>query len=178
MATDEVSTYGSFVLLTAKGASHRLQGYENLFVSIPPLCSNLAEKDACKGHQPYRRWNPICAVRTGNFRGEWQGKFRLIFNKFDLCAASICARCSHRYIDDPCTARWSQGGCWDAKIVLGRTNAHRRNCKNPTVDELEANFSGDKVKLTWVAGMGGKKKDSEMFTILRIFPDPTSQSTP
>src|SRR5271154_1812906 len=65
-------------------------------------------------------------------------------------------------------------GCEDH--LRGLTNARRHDCKNPTTNDLEANFSGDKVKLTWVAEIGGKKKDSQMFTILRIVP--TSTSTP
>jgi hypothetical protein len=67
-------------------------------------------------------------------------------------------------------------GCEDH--LRGLTNAHRHNCKNPTTNDLEANFSGDKVKLTWVAEIGGKKKDSGRFTIIRIVPAPTSTPTP
>jgi hypothetical protein len=62
-------------------------------------------------------------------------------------------------------------GCEDH--LSGLTKANRHNCKNPTADELEANFSGDKVKLSWVAGFGGKKKDSETFMIVKVLPSPT-----
>jgi len=55
----------------------------------------------------------------------------------------------------------------------GLTKANRHNCRNPTADDLQANFSGDKVKLSWVAAIGGKKKDSETFMILKILPSPT-----
>jgi hypothetical protein len=54
---------------------------------------------------------------------------------------------------------------------------NRHNCKNPMTDDLEADFSGDKVKLHWVAGIGGKKKDSETFSIMKIFPA-TAQAKP
>jgi hypothetical protein len=67
-------------------------------------------------------------------------------------------------------------GCQDH--FWGLTKANRHNCKNPTVDDLEANFSGDKVKLTWVAGIDGKKKDSETFIILKVFPASTSSVKP
>jgi hypothetical protein len=63
-------------------------------------------------------------------------------------------------------------GCEDH--LSGLTKANRHNCKNPTADELEANFSGDKVKLSWVAGLGGKKKDSETFMIVKVLPSPTN----
>jgi hypothetical protein len=63
-------------------------------------------------------------------------------------------------------------GCEDH--LSGLTKANRHNCKNPTADELEANFSGDKVKLSWVAVLGGKKKDSETFLIVKVLPSPTN----
>jgi hypothetical protein len=63
-------------------------------------------------------------------------------------------------------------GCEDH--LSGLTKANRHNCKNPTADELEANFSGDKVKLSWVAEFGGKKKDSETFMIVKVLPSPTN----
>ena len=67
-------------------------------------------------------------------------------------------------------------GCEDH--LSGLTNARRHDCKNPTTNDLEANFSGDKVKLTWVAGIGRKKKDSGIFTILRIVPAAIPTPTP
>ncbi len=39
-------------------------------------------------------------------------------------------------------------------------------------DEMEANFSGKKVKLTWPVGIDGKKKESETFIISQILPAP------
>jgi hypothetical protein len=66
-------------------------------------------------------------------------------------------------------------GCEDH--VGGLTKANRHDCKNPTVDNLEANFSGSKVKLTWVAGFDGKK-ESQIFIILQVLPAPTSPAAP
>jgi hypothetical protein len=66
-------------------------------------------------------------------------------------------------------------GCEDH--LGGLTKSNRHDCKNPTVDNLEANFSGSKVKLTWVAGFDGKK-ESQIFIILQVLPAPTSQAAP
>jgi len=41
-------------------------------------------------------------------------------------------------------------------------------CKNPTADEAEADFSGEKVKLKWGVGIDGKKTKSETFTIYSV----------
>lgn len=48
--------------------------------------------------------------------------------------------------------------------------SHLHTCKNPEVDELEADFSSDKVKLTWGIGLDGKKKESETYTVGKVFP--------
>jgi hypothetical protein len=64
-------------------------------------------------------------------------------------------------------------GCEDH--LRGLSKANRHSCKNPTADVLQANFSGDKVKLSWVAGIGGKKNDSETFMVLTVLPSPTER---
>jgi hypothetical protein len=51
-------------------------------------------------------------------------------------------------------------------------------CKNPEVDEFEANFSGDKVKLTWGVGLDGKKKVSEAYVVGPVYPAPTEPTDP
>jgi len=43
-------------------------------------------------------------------------------------------------------------------------------CKNPESDELGADFSGEKVKLTWGVGIDGKKKESQTFIVGKVFP--------
>ena len=62
-------------------------------------------------------------------------------------------------------------GCEDRP--RGLTKFSRHSCKNPTADELEANFSGDKVKLSWREDGGGKKRECETFLVLRVLPAPT-----
>jgi hypothetical protein len=47
-------------------------------------------------------------------------------------------------------------------------------CKNPTTDDAEADFSGREVKLKWVVGIDGKKKDSETFIIYGVTPAETA----
>lgn len=49
-------------------------------------------------------------------------------------------------------------------------------CKNPEVDEFEANFSGEKVKLTWGVGLDGQKKESETYIVGPVYPAPVSSS--
>lgn len=43
-------------------------------------------------------------------------------------------------------------------------------CKEPQTDELEANFSGAKVKLTWGVGIDGKKKESDTYMVGPVYP--------
>jgi len=47
-------------------------------------------------------------------------------------------------------------------------------CKIPEVDESEADFSGEKVKLTWGVGLDGKKKVSESYLVGPVYPAPTA----
>ena len=47
-------------------------------------------------------------------------------------------------------------------------------CHNPGTDELEAKFSGQKVKLTWRLGWDAKRKDSETYIVGPVYPAPTS----
>ena len=57
--------------------------------------------------------------------------------------------------------------------------SRRYNCKNPIADELDADFSGDKVKLTWGVGLDGKKKESETYFVGKVMPTPlTSPQKP
>src|ERR1700748_341869 len=46
--------------------------------------------------------------------------------------------------------------CNDKDVGELRVRIHA--CKNPETDELEADFSGKNVKLTWGVGLDGKKK--------------------
>jgi len=62
--------------------------------------------------------------------------------------------------------------------LWGLTQAHLAACKNPEVDGVDADFSGDKVKLTWGVGLDGKKKESQTFIIGKVFPAPIPAPKP
>jgi hypothetical protein len=49
---------------------------------------------------------------------------------------------------------------------------NRRSCRVPVVDDIEAEFHGDKAKLIWDASIDGKKKESETYKILGVFGKP------
>jgi hypothetical protein len=40
----------------------------------------------------------------------------------------------------------------------------------PLVDEIEADFKGDKAKLEWVVSLDGKKKQPETYKVLAVLP--------
>jgi hypothetical protein len=65
--------------------------------------------------------------------------------------------------------------CNDHVIMLG---PRVRACKNPEVNEFEADFSGEKVKLTWGVGLDGKKKISETYMVGPVYPAPTTEAKP
>jgi hypothetical protein len=66
-------------------------------------------------------------------------------------------------------------GCEDH--LRGLAKGHRHNCKSPMGNEMEANFSGSKAKLTWAVG-NGKKKDSETFLIVQIIAPSPARTLP
>lgn len=45
---------------------------------------------------------------------------------------------------------------------------NRRSCRMPLIDELQAEFSGDKAKLYWPVSIDGNKVESETYKILGI----------
>jgi hypothetical protein len=47
-------------------------------------------------------------------------------------------------------------------------NQVRRNCRIPLVNEVEAEFDGDKAKLKWSVSIDGKKMESETYKIIGI----------
>jgi len=49
---------------------------------------------------------------------------------------------------------------------------NRRNCRIPLVDEIQADFHGDKAKLAWVVSLDGKKTQSETYKIMAILGKP------
>src|SRR5258708_10589066 len=49
---------------------------------------------------------------------------------------------------------------------------NRRSCRMPLVDNIQAEFHGDKAKLMWVVSLDGKKMQSETYRILAILERP------
>jgi hypothetical protein len=46
----------------------------------------------------------------------------------------------------------------------------------PLVEDVEADFHGDKAKLQWVVSLDGKKGQSETYKVLAVLPKPTVQT--
>jgi hypothetical protein len=49
---------------------------------------------------------------------------------------------------------------------------NRRSCRMPLVDDIRAEFHGDKAKLEWVVSLDGKKMQSETYKVLAILGSP------
>jgi hypothetical protein len=49
---------------------------------------------------------------------------------------------------------------------------NRRSCRQPLVDDVEAEFRGDNAKLEWIVSLDGKKKQSETYKILAVLERP------
>jgi hypothetical protein len=56
-----------------------------------------------------------------------------------------------------------------AERMRGPEGNHR-SCRVPLVDEIEADFKGDKAKLEWVVSLDGKKKQPETYKVLAVLP--------
>ena len=55
--------------------------------------------------------------------------------------------------------------------MAGAAGNHR-SCRMPLVDDIQAEFHGDKAKLIWVVSLDGKKMQSETYKILAILDKP------
>jgi hypothetical protein len=55
-------------------------------------------------------------------------------------------------------------------LITGH-NGDRRNCREPLVNTLDAEFKGDKAKLEWAVSLDGKKKQSETYNVIAIIDD-------
>jgi len=53
---------------------------------------------------------------------------------------------------------------------------NRRDCRMPLVDNIQAEFHGDKAKLTWVVSLDGKKTQSETYKVLAILDKPNDEA--
>jgi hypothetical protein len=49
---------------------------------------------------------------------------------------------------------------------------NHRSCRQPLVDNIQADFHSDKAKLEWVVSLDGKKTQSETYRILAILEKP------
>ena len=54
---------------------------------------------------------------------------------------------------------------------------NRRDCRMPLVDNIQAEFHGDKAKLTWVVSLDGKKTQSETYKVLAILDKPNDEAS-
>jgi hypothetical protein len=52
--------------------------------------------------------------------------------------------------------------------------ADRRSCRMPIVDDIQAEFKGNKAKLKWPVSIDGKKMESETYKILGVLDKPRS----
>jgi hypothetical protein len=54
------------------------------------------------------------------------------------------------------------------KERMAGPQGNRRSCRMPLVDDIEAEFNGDKAKLKWNVSLDGKKIASETYKILAV----------
>ena|SRR6201996_2675174 len=65
-----------------------------------------------------------------------------------------------------------------AEHFAGPAGNHR-SCRKPLVENIQADFHGDKAKLEWVVSLDGKKTQSETYKILAVLDKPkTEQPVP
>ncbi len=62
-----------------------------------------------------------------------------------------------------------------AEHMAGRAGNHR-DCRVPLVDDIKAEFDGDKAKLFWVVSIDGKKTQSETYKVLAVLDKPKDPS--
>jgi hypothetical protein len=55
---------------------------------------------------------------------------------------------------------------------MAGAQGNHRSCRVPLVDEIEAEFNGDKAKLKWNVSLDGKKSASETYKILAVLAKP------
>jgi hypothetical protein len=55
---------------------------------------------------------------------------------------------------------------------FSKMNQVRRSCKIPLVNNIQAEFDGDKAKLKWSVSIDGKKLASETYKILAVIDKP------
>ncbi len=60
------------------------------------------------------------------------------------------------------------------KERMAGPRGNRRSCRIPLVDNIQAEFHGDKAKLVWIVSIDGKKTQSETYKIIAILDKPKS----
>jgi hypothetical protein len=55
-------------------------------------------------------------------------------------------------------------------------HGNKRSCRIPLVNNIRAEFNGDKAKLVWVVSLDGKKMQSETYKILAILDKPPDEA--
>ena len=58
------------------------------------------------------------------------------------------------------------------KERMAGPRGNHRSCRIPLVDEINADFHGDRAKLEWVVSIDGKKLQSETYKVLGILDKP------
>ncbi|MGA7523529.1 MAG: hypothetical protein WBW84_13820 [Acidobacteriaceae bacterium] len=68
-----------------------------------------------------------------------------------------------------CVSKFAEhmAGGWNGRSVFPGAG-NRRSCRMPLVDHIQADFKGDKAKLSWVVSLDGKKKESETYKVLAV----------
>lgn len=61
------------------------------------------------------------------------------------------------------------------KERMAGPSGNHRSCRQPLVDNVHADFHGDKAKLEWTVSLDGKKTESETYKILAILDGAKSQ---
>jgi len=56
----------------------------------------------------------------------------------------------------------------ESKYAPKGDSINRRDCRMPLVDNITAEFKGDKAKLIWVVSLDGKKTQSETYKVLAV----------
>jgi len=56
----------------------------------------------------------------------------------------------------------------ESKYAPRGDHINRRSCRIPIVDNIQAEFKGDKAKLRWPVSIDGKKTESETYKILGV----------
>ena len=57
----------------------------------------------------------------------------------------------------------------ESRYALHMDYVNRRSCRVPLVENIQAEFDGDKAKLTWSVSIDGTKTQTEKYKILGVF---------